>query len=228
MPAQRREQDKCAPHPLATPATPQWEIALDRGQRLGQTGRGGLVSVADGLIAVSTVLADGRRQILCLNAPGETICPVCSTGCWVEALAPSRLQVDPVSHDALGLQDLFRLTHERLISANAHLLTLGRLDGAERVAAFIADMCERIGRPFGASGAVLNLPMTRDDVADYLGLNAETVSRLFSKLKRNKVVLFSTPTEMIVPDLAALEARFPAPMVSGANGRRNGHNGSGA
>lgn len=228
MKAPLHDQDGYASHIASAPAADLREITLARGQRLGQELRHGLLSVMDGLIAVSTVLPDGRRQILCLNAPGETICPVCSSDCWIEALTPSQLRVLPVAHDGDGVEALFRLTHERLISANAHLLTLGRLDGAERVAAFIVDMCNRIGRPFGKAGASLHLPMTRDDVADYLGLNAETVSRLFTKLKRSKVVLFPTPTELIVPDLATLETRFPVSLASSANGHANGLRGNAA
>ncbi len=201
---------------------------LGRSERLGYAERHSLLSVVEGLIAVSTVLPDGRRQILCLNAPGETICPICSADCWIEALTPSRLRVIQLDHDGGSNEAMFHLTHDRLIAANAHLLTLGRLDGAERIAAFIVDMCRRLGQPFGQGGSVLHLPMARDDVADYLGLNAETVSRLFSKLKKRKIVLFPTPTELIVPDLSVLEARVPSTLANGARGHLNGRNGGGS
>ncbi len=195
-------------------------MPLERGQRVDRLRRDQLLVVREGLVAVSVILSDGRRQILCLNTPGESICPVCSNDCWIEALTPSLLDTSPINPGNGAMEDLFRLTHNRLISANTHLLTLGRFDGAERVAAFIVDMCRRLGRPVGKAGATLHLPMTRDDIADYLGLNAETVSRLFSRLKKSKIALFPTPTEIIVPDLAALEARAPIKPGEGFHARK--------
>ena len=60
---------------------------------------------------------------------------------------------------------------------------LGRQNAVERVAAFLADMSERQG---GIS--TIELPMSRTDIGDYLGLTIETVSRVFSKLRQKGVI----------------------------------------
>ena len=51
--------------------------------------------------------------------------------------------------------------------------------------------------------------VSRDDIADYLGLNSETVSRIFSRVKKAKLATFLSPTEYLVADIQALESRAP-------------------
>jgi len=69
------------------------------------------------------------------------------------------------------------------------MLLLGRKTSLERVAAFLLEMDERLAHP-----DVLSLPMNRRDIADYLGLTLETVSRALSSLRDKKVLLFDGPT----------------------------------
>lgn len=187
-------------------------VDLGRGERVDRQSAHRLLRVVHGLTAVSMMLPDGRRQILCLNTPNDVICPICSGDCWIEALGPTRLEVLPPEmvdrREADTMKTLFELTHERLAEANIRLTMLGRLDGAERVAVFLADMCARLGAPVG-QGALLTLSMSREDIADYLGLNSETVSRIFTRMKRAGLVRFPSRTEYLVPDLAALAARAP-------------------
>jgi len=71
---------------------------------------------------------------------------------------------------ALALQEMIR--------AQAHLLVLGRPSALEKLAAFLLDIAERQG-DFNP----IDLPMTRIDIGDYLGLTIETVSRSFSKFR---------------------------------------------
>ena len=189
------------------------ELRLRRGERLAPDRAQGLLVVSEGLVAVSTVLPDGRRQILCLNVPGETVCPICESTVWLEGLADSAIRQMPAEGDDVGAA-MLRLAHQRLKDANAHLLSLGRFDGTERVAAFLVDMCRRVGRPILGGGAALHLPMSRDDIADYLGLNAETVSRILSRMKRADLLRFGAPTDILVPDLARLADRSPAPCAA--------------
>ena len=87
-------------------------------------------------------------------------------------------------------------------------MTLGRLDGMERVCLFLADMTWRTGRET-PEGWRVRLPLSRVDIADYLGLNPETVSRILGRVKQARLVTFLSPTEVLVPDLAALQRRTP-------------------
>lgn len=77
---------------------------------------------------------------------------------------------------------------------------------------FLAQMAMRVGR--GAyNGGPVRLPMSREDIADYLGLNAETVSRIFSRVKKTGLVKFLSPTEYVIPDLNAIARRLPVPIA---------------
>ena len=58
----------------------------------------------------------------------------------------------------------------------------------------------------------MTLPMSREDIADYLGLNTETVSRILSRIKKTGLIKFLSPTEYVIPDFAALEGRLPVPV----------------
>ena len=98
--------------------------------------------------------------------------------------------------------------HRRLERCQNHITTLGRLDSVERVTLFLAEMAVRAGATREAPQLV-TLPMSREDIADYLGLNSETVSRILSKLKKSRLVKFLSPSEYIVPDLAELDRRLP-------------------
>ena len=192
---------------------------LQRGERLTTREQACMrfYVIRRGLVAACAMTPDGRRQILCLNAPGDPVCPMSVEGsdCWCEALTETevcelnfagdsaRLRADPAF-----VMFLFRLVHERLERSAAHVVTLGRFDGMERVCGFFVEMTHRIGRPHGTAWR-LTLPMSRDDIADYLGLNADTVSRLLTRIKRAGLARFPSRVDYEIPSLERLEARIP-------------------
>ncbi len=171
-------------------------------------------TVLSGVASLCAGLPDGRRQILCLATPGQVIYPHGLEGreVWVEALVPTCLCELPVVASNAGAGPhadlLLRASHEFLAVTVEHLLELGRLDGTERVTAFLLDMARRLGRREGRAVHV-QLPLNREDIADYLGLKAETVSRILGRIKRSGLVVFLSPTEFEVPDLDNLAARSP-------------------
>ena len=81
---------------------------------------------------------------------------------------------------------LDRASHE-LQAAHNQMLLLGRKTAIERLASFITDLAAR-DRRAGGAGRVIQLPMTRAEIADYLGLTTETVSRVTSRLKTRGVI----------------------------------------
>ncbi len=81
-------------------------------------------------------------------------------------------------------EEIHRLTVEDLSNARSHLTLLGRKTAVERVASFIQYMVAR-GVQSGGAVDTAFLHMSRGDIADYLGLTTETVSRIFSMLKRD-------------------------------------------
>jgi len=191
-----------------------------RGDRIsdaaGCPGHADLHLVRSGIAAASAWLPDGRRQILCFLAPGDVICPfgVGDAECWAEAVDPVEtwmLSLSGAAHRAMDpalATTFFGLAHTALERALAHSVVLGRYTGPERLAAFLADLARRTGWPRGA-GLEVMLPMSREDIADHLGLNADTVSRLCSRLKGAGLVRFPAPSRCEIPDLAALEATIP-------------------
>jgi CRP/FNR family nitrogen fixation transcriptional regulator len=89
----------------------------------------------------------------------------------------------------------------RLLRAQACLLRLGRTSALGRVASFLLEMAERCRR--GADGAV-EVPVTRDDIADYLGLTSETVSRALTELRRRGAIALPSRQSVRLADQAAL------------------------
>src|SRR5690606_4554359 len=82
---------------------------------------------------------------------------------------------------------LLPLALQTMVRAHEHLLVLGRQNAIERIAAFITDMSERQGVL-----RQIELPMSRLDIADYLGLAIETISRVFTKLRHQGVIELPT------------------------------------
>lgn len=191
---------------------------MERGERLDAGDSLKLWTVLGGIVALCTHLADGRRQVVCLSTPGDIFCPPEESqglSIWIEALAGSQVcefdlsnRTQAIGKDATLSAGLLRLSREQVVGVYAHLVTLGRLDGMERVCLFLADMALRIGERT-AQGYRVRLPLAREDIADYLGLNAETVSRIFSRVKKARLADFKSPTEYLVRDLEALQSRAP-------------------
>jgi CRP-like cAMP-binding protein len=88
-----------------------------------------------------------------------------------------------------------------LASAHGRTLLLGRMTAPERVAAFLLEMFERRER-----AKALDLPMSRIDIADYLGLTVETVCRTLSTFRRDGIIAVPNPHRIELLDRAALEA----------------------
>lgn len=224
-PAERAECLGCVDHlcdglPGGERTPAQKFTVLERGDRLPQVaGRcAKFWVVTEGAIAVCTGLSDGRRQIVSLAMAGEIVCAMAAfedAESWVEAMTHSKIcEIDlhgtNVTPEAGGrfMAMAFRHTHRLMESLATRVVALGRLDGMERLCLFLADITRRRGVA-DKGGHRVSLPMSREDIADLLGLNAETVSRLLSKIKKMNLVIFLSPTEFVVPDIKALDRRVP-------------------
>ena len=85
------------------------------------------------------------------------------------------------------VRSLLTLTTDNLQHVENHMLLLGRKTAPERVAAFLLEMNGRL-----TAAGIIALPMTRRDIADYLGLSLETVSRMLSEFHRKGYLRFLT------------------------------------
>jgi CRP/FNR family nitrogen fixation transcriptional regulator len=100
---------------------------------------------------------------------------------------------------------LCNMALRNLTCAQTRMLTLGRMTACERVASFLLELAER--RDTYRS---LEIPMSRNDIADYLGLTIETVCRVLSALKRDSLIAVPTPHHIELRDRDALEAMSEA------------------
>jgi CRP/FNR family transcriptional regulator len=158
---------------------------------------GPIFKIISGIIAVSKRLPDGRRQVLDFFFPGELCGYLETEGHYTfegQALTRvtacvftrARFKAFTEAHD--DLTEIVRATLAcKLESISHHTAVLGQLSAVERLATFLGWLDARYGRP-GLEPHTLPLPMTRDDIADYLGVRMETVSRAFSELKRRKII----------------------------------------
>ncbi|MFH6783281.1 MULTISPECIES: helix-turn-helix domain-containing protein [Methylobacterium] len=149
--------------------------------------------VLQGAVRTHKVLSDGRRQITGFHLPGdlfgfepgETHRHTAEALTGTRALVFKRRQVERLAtHRAEVACQLWSFATRSLRHAQDHMLLLGRRSALERVAAFMLDVDERLG-----GTGLFDLPMTRRDIADYLGLTIETVSRTISQLEGEGALL---------------------------------------
>jgi CRP/FNR family transcriptional regulator len=150
-------------------------------------------TVKSGDLILFKLLADGRRQVLGFLFRGDFlgIDKRAESGIGIQALTDGEICHFQPSyfykfvHETPDLEEeIHRLTLEDLNNARSHLTLLGRKTAVERVASFIQYMVNRGVKSGGAVDTAF-LHMSRGDIADYLGLTTETVSRIFSMLKRD-------------------------------------------
>ena len=159
-----------------------------------------LYQVREGAVRSYKLLSDGRRQINAFHLPGDifgvedgeahrfTAEAVVET---TVRLAVRRTMFEgSVDHVLPATNNVLKLITRNLQHAESHMLLLGRKTSLEKVAAFLVEMDRRLT----AAGAMI-LPMNRRDIADYLGLTLETVSRCLSTLKEQGVLTFVGQTQ---------------------------------
>ncbi|TIO64035.1 MAG: cyclic nucleotide-binding domain-containing protein, partial [Mesorhizobium sp.] len=146
---------------------------------------GALYQIEFGAVRVYRLLADGRRQISAFHLAGETFgFEAGSTHrFFAEAINGTGVRVFRTPAGTDTSRQLLPLALKSLTRAQEHLLVLGRQNAIERVAAFLVEMSERQGEL-----TQVELPMSRIDIGDYLGLTIETVSRVFTRLKEKGVI----------------------------------------
>ena len=159
------------------------------------------------------LLPDGRRQITGFVGAGHFLGLAVSDTYAFSAEAIERVRYCRFPRARLRtLLDDFPLMENRLlevasnelVAAQEQMLLLGRKTARERLASFLL-MQSRQGMPCGHARRRFNLPMTRHDIADYLGLTIETVSRTLTRLRTERLIDLAPQSEVIVYNLVGLE-----------------------
>jgi CRP/FNR family nitrogen fixation transcriptional regulator len=155
--------------------------------------------ILSGAVRTYKLLSDGRRQINSFhlrgdmfgleNGPTHRFTAEAVVETCVKITRRRNLVHTMTSREA-GATNLIGLVTRNLQHAENHMLLLGRKTALERVAAFLIEMDDRLAHP-----DVMILPMNRRDIADYLGLTLETVSRALSILRDEKMLQFDGPTQ---------------------------------
>lgn len=175
-------------------------------------------NIVSGTAKLSKIMEDGRQQILGLQfAPEFMGRPFSGTAhITIEAATDMELCVFPKSafekmaHQAPGFEHrLLQQTLTQLDTAREWMVTLGRKTAAEKVATFLLLLAKnmKIDLTSNEDRAEFEIPITRNDIADFLGLTIETVSRQITKLRKAEVIHVENHNHIFVPSIRRLELR---------------------
>jgi CRP/FNR family transcriptional regulator len=201
---------------LATFKNLGWTLKLTPGQVLFYEGDAAtrVFTLTKGALKLYRLLADGRRQVTGFLYPGDFLGITTETrhaftaealgmaqACWFPR---SRFDNFVEGHVPMEHELYLKAAHE-LAAAQQQLVLLGRKTATERIATFLLRACDRDG-----TGDVVDLPMSRSDIADYLGLTKETVSREISALKHDRVIRLESLHRVQIVNRNLLEQRAEA------------------
>lgn len=166
-------------------------------------------TVVSGAVRICKLMSDGRRQIGAFHLPGDVFGLESETvhdfsaeaigDCAIRAVKRKTLLAAPGIRLRI-LSQICAETTTHLQRAQQHILLLGRKTAQERVATFLLDMAARLSR----HGEIV-LPMSRQDIGDYLGLTIETVSRTLTQLERDGLIVIRGSRRIAFRDRAALD-----------------------
>lgn len=193
-----------------------WTLRVAPGQALFHEGDPAtrVFTLTKGTLKLYKLLADGRRQVTGFLHPGDFLgISVDDEHAFsAEALEDSQLCWFPRARfdDFLEEQptmerELYRMAAHELAAAQQQFVLLGRKTASERLASFLSVLAERSELSNGVGAGMVRLPMSRSDIADYLGLTKETVSRIISALKRDRIIRLETLDVIQILDRDGLE-----------------------
>jgi CRP/FNR family nitrogen fixation transcriptional regulator len=166
-----------------------------------------LYKVVSGTVRTYKVLVDGRRQIGGFYLPGDmfgletgdehTFSAEAITDCKVIVIKRSSV-VALAARDNDVTRRMWELTAQELQRTQDRILVLIK-SAQERVAGFLLEMSDR-----ASDGGAVELPMSRQDIADYLGLTIETVSRTLTQLEKSATIALPTSRRIVLRNRSAL------------------------
>jgi CRP/FNR family transcriptional regulator, anaerobic regulatory protein len=169
--------------------------------------------VRSGAICFSRMLPDGRRIVLGFAYPGDII----GIGsdfhyCDAQTVQATRLEAIPAASFKRAVMDdpglgkqATAAVHQALDAAYQHVVVISKLSANERLASFLMALSDRNDR-YGLSPLSIVLPMRRVDIADYLGLTIETVSRTFTIFRNAGLIAMDQANIVSFKDIRKLRA----------------------
>lgn len=170
-------------------------------------------NVTDGAIRLSNMLGNGKRQVVGFLFPGDFLGFAGSDTYKVTAEAVrgakvcrfSRADLDKVRREMPHLERrLLEMAVDDLVAAQEHITVLGQKSASEKLTSFLLMLSRKSAKRGGPDNPV-HLPMTREDIADYLGLAFETVSRCLTRLEQDGLIAIESTRVIRIKDFEALE-----------------------
>ncbi|SPH18809.1 Transcriptional activatory protein AadR [Defluviimonas aquaemixtae] len=169
--------------------------------------------VRSGVLRLTRTQRDGRRQVIAFGFPGDIVGLPCAGRHTTECDAITSAEVSARRCDPLDHPESDPKLHSLLVTAaldeirflQDHFLIFGRRRASEKVAAFLILLLDRVGEA-ADDRHLVRLPMNRSDIADYVGLTPETVSRSITQLRAEKMIKLDDPNTIIVRDPDRLRA----------------------
>lgn len=181
-----------------------------------ESGEIGYANVTSGTIKLSRVLRDGRQQVVGLQFSPDLMGRLFSSESPLSAEAATEVELCRIprsvlealvaGNDRIKLRLLAQSLRD-LDEAREWMVTLGRKNAAERVASLLLLIAMRVGVADASGKLTLQLPIGRADIADFLGLTLETVSRQISRLRHDEVIAVRGHRCVVILNRAALETR---------------------
>jgi CRP-like cAMP-binding protein len=167
--------------------------------------------IVSGVVRLTRLHKDGRRQVIAFGFPGDLVGLPSNDRHSTECDAVTAAEIVAHRCDPLARPDRDPSLHSVIMAAaldeismlQDHFLMLGRRLASEKVAAFLCLLLDRIGEPLGTY-RLIRLPMNRSDIADYLGLTPETISRSITQFRGAKIIALEDAHTMIILDASRL------------------------
>ena len=208
---------RCEPEELAALEHMKFYRTFKAGQGIVWSGdrMDFVASVVSGIATLTQTMEDGRRQMVGLLLPSDFIGRPGRDRASYDVEAASELTLccfrrEPFERMVVSTprlaHRLLEMTLDELDAAREWMLVLGRKTAREKIASLLAILARRYAALGTAPGgpAAFDLPLTREAMADYLGLTLETVSRQMSALKRDGVIRLEGTRHVTVPDFDLL------------------------
>jgi len=206
-------------HRAGRPALPELleghgiAMKVRRRQRITFASSDQIYVVQSGLLVLSANAGSDRRQLLCLLYPGDVFSPaqappldgigmIAMTDCELSRLRASAFEQDQEATLLIN-RYIAESTSSMHARAMLHIARLSSLPSETRVAAFLLELALRLGR-VSNDQVSCDLPLSRSDIADYLSLNADTLSRIMTRLKERGTIATIGRSRTIVKSVKKL------------------------
>ncbi len=175
---------------------------------------GRVFEITAGIVKLFKLTADGRCQVTGFLYPGQYFgferndehsqTAEALTSTTLRSFTLAKLE-RLAGRDPAVQQQLLEAVRSQLLSTQDHLLLLGRKTAQEKLSSFLLRISEVVAGS-GGDGSRFEIPMSRTEIADYLGLTTETVSRCFSRLKDRGLLSFTDARHITIRDIDRLLA----------------------